>query len=251
MTRGDALIIIWPVAHSRSTLYKRSALYYDAIYSFKNYQKEAEKVHSLIQQNKRSEGRTLLDVACGTGGHLAFLKDHYEVQGLDANPDMLKTARQKHADIAFHQADMADFELKRKFDAIICLFSSIGYVKTRQRLNKAIRNMARHLQSGGVIIIEPWFSPEAFIPGTIHGLWVDQPDLKIARMNLSTVKGNISIMDMHHLVGTTKGIEHFIEHHEMGLFTHEEYREAFQAASLQVTYEPEGLTGRGLHIATR
>src|SRR3989304_5524281 len=98
MKRGDPLIIICPVAHSRSTLYKRSAVYYDAIYSFKNYQKEAEKVHSLVQQHKRSSGRTLPAVACGTGVHLAFLKDHYEVQGLDATPDMLKTARQKHAD---------------------------------------------------------------------------------------------------------------------------------------------------------
>lgn len=232
-------------------MYQKSAIYYDSIYSFKNYQKEAEKVHSLIQQNKRSEGRTLLDVACGTGGHLALLKDHYEVQGLDANPDMLKISRQKHPDIIFHKADMLGFDLKRGFDAIICLFSSIGYVKTRQRLNKAIQNMARHLHSGGVLIIEPWFSPEAFTPGTIHGLWVDQPDLKIARMNLSTVKGNLSIMDMHHLVGTTKGIEHFIEHHEMGLFTHEEYLGAFKLARLELTHDPEGLTGRGLYIATQ
>ncbi len=232
-------------------MYQKSAIYYDRIYSFKNYQKEAEKVHSLVQQHKRSSGRTLLDVACGTGGHLAFLKEHYEAEGLDLNPDMLKIARQKHPNLIFHQADIADFKLDRKFDIIICLFSSIGYVKTKPRLHKAIQNMARHLQPGGVLIIEPWFSPEAFTPGTIHGLWVDQPDLKIARMNLSTVKDSLSIMDMHHLVGTTKGIEHFIEHHEMGLFTHEQYREAFQAASLQVTYEPEGLTGRGLHIATR
>ena len=232
-------------------MYQKSALYYDAIYSFKNYRKEADKIHQLIQQHKRSSGRTLLDVACGTGGHLAFLRQHYEVEGLDVNPDMLKIARQRHPDLTFHRADMASFSLNRKFDAIICLFSSIGYVKTRQRLNKAIHNMARHLQPGGVIIIEPWFSPEAFTPGTLHGLWVDKPDLKITRMNLSTVKGNLSIMDMHHLVGTTKGIEHFIEHHEMGLFTHEEYLAAFKLARLELTHDPEGLTGRGLYIATR
>lgn len=232
-------------------MYKRSAVYYDAIYSFKNYQKEAEKVHSLVQQHKRSSGRTLLDVACGTGGHLAFLKEHYDAEGLDLNPDMLKMARQKHPDLIFHQADIVDFNLNRKFDIIICLFSGIGYVKTRQRLNKAIQNMARHLHSGGVLIIEPWFSPEAFTPGTIHGLWVDKPDLKIARMNLSTVKGNLSIMDMHHLVGTTKGIEHFIEHHEMGLFRREEYLAAFKLARLELTHDPEGLTGRGLYIATQ
>ncbi|HEY4822715.1 MAG TPA: class I SAM-dependent methyltransferase [Candidatus Bathyarchaeia archaeon] len=232
-------------------MYQKSAVYYDAIYSFKNYQKEADKIHQLIQQHKRSSGRTLLDVACGTGGHLAFLRQHYEVEGLDVNPDMLKIARPKHPDMRFHQGEMASFNLKRKFDAIICLFSSIGYVKTKQRLHQTIQNMARHLQPGGVLIIEPWFSPEAFIPGTVHGLWVDKPDLKIARINVSLVKDNVSIMDMHHLVGTPNGVEHFVERHEMALFTHEEYIEAFRSANLEVTYEPDGLTGRGLYVGSR
>ncbi len=164
---------------------------------------------------------------------------------------MLKIARGKHPDITFHQADMIDFELKRQFDVIICLFSSIGYAKTKQQLNKAIKNMARHLEPGGVLIIEPWFPPDAFIPGTLHGLWVDRPELKIARMNLSIVRDNVSIMDMHHLVGTLNGIEHFVERHEMGLFTNEEYLESLQAIGLRTTHDREGLTGRGLYIATR
>lgn len=231
-------------------MYQKSSLYYDAIYSFKNYQKEADKIHQLIQQHKRSPGRTLLDVACGTGGHLAFLRQHYEVEGLDVNPDMLKIARNKHSDLTFHQADMTSFNLNREFDAIICLFSSIGYVRTKQRLHQTIQNMARHLPPGGVLIIEPWLSPEVFKPGSVHGLWVDKPDLKIARMNTHIVKDNLSIMDMHHLVGTPNGIEHFIEHHEMALFTHEEYLEAIRAANLKVTHDPEGLMGRGLYIIT-
>jgi len=232
------------------SLYQKSAFYYDAIYSFKNYEKEADKIHQLIQQHKPSSGRTLLDVACGTGGHLVFLRQHYEVEGLDANPDMLKIARQKHPDLTFHQADMTSFNLKRKFDTIICLFSSIGYVKTKQRLHQTIQNMARHLQPGGVLIIEPWFPPEAFKPGTVHGLWVDKLDLKIARINISLVKDHLSIMDMHHLIGTPKGIDHFVERHEMALFTDKEYLEAFRTAKLEVRHEPEGLTGRGLYTAT-
>jgi ubiquinone/menaquinone biosynthesis C-methylase UbiE len=231
-------------------LYEKSAIYYDVIYSFKNYEKEADKIHQLIQQHKRSPGRTLLDIACGTGNHLAFLRQHYDVEGLDVNPDMLKMARRKHPDLTFHQGDMTSFSFNRKFDAIICLFSAIGYAKTKQRLHQTIQNMARHLRPGGVLIIEPWLSPEVFKPGNVHGLWVDKPDLKIARINISLVKNNLSIMDMHHLVGTPNGIDHFVERHEMALFTQEEYIESFRAANLEVTHEPEGLTGRGLYIAT-
>lgn len=231
-------------------MYKKSATYYDAIYSFKNYQKETEKIHTMIQQYKHSPGKNLLDVACGTGGHLAFLKQHYDVEGLDLNPDMLRMAREKQPDITFHQGDMTKFSLDRKYDAIICLFSSIGYLKTKQQLHQTIQNMAHHLQPGGVLIIEPWFSPEAFIPGHFAGLWVDKPDLKIARMNIGAVEGSLSIMDMHHLVGTPKGIEHFVERHEMMLFTNEEYLESFRSANMEVTHDPEGLTGRGLYAAT-
>ena len=58
------------------------------------------------------------------------------------------------------------------------------------------------------------------------------------------------ILDFHYLVGTPEGVEHFTEHHELGLFTDEEYRNAFTAAGLQVAHDPEGLIGRGLYIGT-
>ncbi len=141
-------------------MYTRSAVYYDAIYSFKNYKEEAEKLDKLIQQYKRSPGKSLLDVASETGGHVTFLKEHYQVEGLDINPRMLRIALQKNPDTNFHQGEMLTFDLKTRFDAIVCLFSSIGYARTRARLRKAVKNMAHHLNPGVVLIIEPWFAPK-------------------------------------------------------------------------------------------
>jgi hypothetical protein len=46
-------------------------------------------------------------------------------------------------------------------------------------------------------------------------------------------------------------IEHFVERLEMGLFTHDEYLDAFRQAELETNYDPEGLMGRGLYIGTR
>ena len=111
--------------------------------------------------------------------------------------------------------------------------------------------MAQHLTAGGVLMIEPWFTPETWRPGTVHARFIDESDLKIARINTSFVDGQLSSMDMHYLIGTPEGTEHYVERHELGLFTTEEMRHALMTCGLEVTYDATGLTGRGLYIGQR
>jgi ubiquinone/menaquinone biosynthesis C-methylase UbiE len=234
-------------------MFSKSAKFYDAIYKSmgKDHAVEAEKVHQLIQRHKRSTSNILLEVACGTGLHAAVLKKYYQIEGLDLDAEMLAVAQQNYPEIPFHQADMVDFDLGKEFDVITCLFSSIGYVKTKKRLNKAIQTMTKHLLPGGVLIVEPWFSPDQWQLGRVFALFVDQPDLKISRMSLGGIKGRLSILDFHYMVGTPQRIETFTERHELGLFTHEEYLEAFHKAGLEVIHDLEGLDGRGLFIGLK
>lgn len=232
-------------------MYAKSARFYDAIYAWKDYAGEAYRLHTLNQLYQQSPGANLLDVACGTGGHIPYLREFYAVQGLDLDENMLAIARERFPDIQFHQGDMVDFDLGRTFDVITCLFSAIGYVKTEARLAQAIQNMANHLVPGGALIVEPWLSPEAWQPGSLHGLNVEEPNLRISRMNINEVDGDISIIDFHYLVGTPNGIHYFTERHELGLFATETYLDAFLKAGLDVVYDPEGPAGRGLFIGVR
>jgi len=228
-----------------------AAKYYDKIYSFKDYEQEASKITLVIEQRLQSEGRRMLDVACGTGKHIEYLKDEFDVEGLDVSREMLDIARVRNPNVTFHQADMIDFDLDKKFDVITCLFSAIGYTKTFELARRAIACMSRHLVTGGLLIIEPWFPPEAWHAGTVHAMLIDEPNLKIARVNTSFVKGRISYFDLHHLIGTPEGTTHFVEHHELGLFTIEEMQQMFADAGLSVTYDAEGLTGRGLYVGEK
>jgi ubiquinone/menaquinone biosynthesis C-methylase UbiE len=234
-------------------MFSKSAKFYNALYGSmgKDYVTEAQKVHEIIQEHKRALGNTLLEVACGTGIHASILRENYQVEGLDLDHEMLAVASQTYPDIPFHQADMVDFDLGKQFDAITCLFSSIGYVKTKKRLNKAIQTMTKHLLPGGVLIVEPWFTPDQWQTGRVGALFVDQPELKISRMSLGGVKGRLSILYFHYMVGTPLGINTFKERHELGLFTHEEYLEAFQKTGLEITHDSEGLDGRGLYIGLK
>ena len=113
--------------------YSKLAKIYDALYSFKNYEAEAKRLHEIISEKKTSPGNALLDVACGTGTHLSFLKKYYAVEGTDLTPEMLEVARARNPEITFHQGEMRSFDLGRRFDVVTCLFSSIGYMKIAAR----------------------------------------------------------------------------------------------------------------------
>ena len=234
-------------------MFSKSAQYYDEIYAAidKDYAAEIRKAHQLIQKYKKTKGKNLLDVACGTGLHASLLSKYYQVEGLDLDAKMLVVAKKKHPKIRFHQGDMTDFDLGRQFDMIVCLFSSIGYVRTKSRLQKAIKTMSGHLLRGGVLLIEPWFTPEQWHPGRAFMTQVNKPDLKIVRMSYSGQRGKISTLEFQYLIGTSKGIEHSLEIHELGLFTHQEYMDAFKATGLIVTHDAEGLDGRGLYIGLK
>jgi len=234
-------------------MFSESEQYYDQLYASlgKNYSKESEKAHRFIQKYNQSKGRLLLDVACGTGGHAGLLSKYYQVEGIDLDPKMLSIARKKHSGIRFHQGDMTDFNLGKQFDVIVCLFSSIGYVRTKSRLRKAIKTMERHLLPGGVLLIEPWFTSKQWTAGHTHMLTVNQPSLKITRMSHASRRGTISSLEFQYLIGTPKGIKHSIEIHEMGLFSYKDHMDAFRAAGLKVTHDPQGLSGRGLYIGRK
>jgi SAM-dependent methyltransferase len=231
-------------------MFNKSQRFYDAIYRSKDYAGEARKLKKFIAAHKRSEGNSLLDVACGTGGHVPYLVDDFAYEGFDLDPEMLAIAQARFPGVPFHLGNMLTFSLGRRFDIVTCLFSSIAYTRTVSGLHQAISSMAGHLVPGGVLLIGPFFSPQDWFPGHPHAVFVDEPDLTLARINVSGQEGSVAILDFHYLVGTPEGVEHFTERHELGLFTDEEYRSAFTTAGLQVNHDPEGLIGRGLYIGT-
>ena len=181
------------------------------------------------------------------------MEQEREIDGQHLDARMLEAAKQKCPELTFHLGDMRDFDLGPggQFDVITCLFSSIGYVGTVAGLNQAIANFKRHLKPGGLMLIEPWFTPDDWHTGNVHATFVDEPRLKISRMNVSGREGNLSYFVFHYLVGAPEGIEYFTERHELGLFTVKEYLSAFHSCGLDVVRDPLWLNGRGLYLANK
>ena len=129
---------------------------------------------------------------------------------------------------------------------ITCLFGAIGYAKTSASFRKATRCLVGHLRPGGVVVVEPWISPEKFIAGRLVFDRVDDADLKVARMYITKRRGAISVFDSRYLVATATGMAHFTERQELGLFTDQQYRVAFRKAGLRTVATGPELFGYGL-----
>jgi len=228
-------------------MFSQSAAWYDAFYRAKDYAGEAEQVTTLIRA-RHPQARTLLDVGCGTGRHLEHLQAHFACAGVDLDTGLLAVAQRRLPEVPLVQADMADFDLARRFDAVTCLFSSIGYVGTVQRLHAAIGCMAKHLHPCGVLVVEPWLLPDAWIDGVSQVDVVEDDGRKLVRVATSRRAGAMTIVRMHYAATADGEITTVDERHELRLFTKEEYTRAFTDAGLKVTWDPEGLTGRGLLI---
>lgn len=232
-------------------MFDKTVELYDLFYEWKDYRAEAERIRELVLE-RQPAASSLLDVACGTGSHLVHLHEWFAAEGLDVDDGLLAVARTKLPETPLHHADMHNFDLGRTFDVVTCLFSSIGYMESVAGLERAVGSMARHVAPGGVLLVEPWLTPDAFDPNHLGRVVpVERPDLQAVRMNGSRVEGSTSVLDFHYLVARPGSVEHLTETHVLGLFTDEEMRAALERAGLDVGHDREGLMGRGLWIGLR
>ncbi len=215
-------------------MFDRTAHLYDLLYSFKDYGSESAALVELIRS--RTAGATsLLDVACGTGRHLELLRPSLpDVAGVDIESGLLEVARKRLPDVPFTNADMRTFDLGRTFDAVTCLFSSIGYLADLDDLSAAVARMAAHVAPGGVLVVDGWIKPDAWWPGVnVHALAATSDALAATRVTRTWRDGDRTHLDMRYLVATPDGFDDAQEEHLLTLFSDEEYRHAFRAAGLE------------------
>jgi SAM-dependent methyltransferase len=235
-----------------------SVRYYDVVYQHLDYPGTAATVASIIEERNPAV-RSLLDMSCGTGLHLQQFRDRFDhVEGADVDPAMIEVASARLGDeVPLHVADYTGFDLGRTFDAITCLFSSIGYAHTPARLDAAIAAMSGHLAPGGVLVVEPWLLPHTIEPPWLRTHVAEADDMVVLRSTVHRFDGDaetggVSDMDFTYLVTTMDGSEILTEHHVMGSFPATRHLEAFERAGLEAEFlEGQTELGRGLVVGVR
>lgn len=208
----------------RMVQYGALAKYYDRIYSFKDYETEAVRLAKIIHKYGQSGGNKLLDIGCGTGRHISYLKHDFKCIGADASADMLRVARKNVRGVKFVRADMEHIKMRMRFDAILILFSAIGYVKTYGRLKHVLENCHTLLKPGGILIIDGWSTPEQWKTGSVHMRTYESGGTKIARVGFSRTRHGVSVLEECYLIAERgKGIRSYIDIQELGLFKRQRF----------------------------
>ena len=213
-------------------MYGKSADYYDALYSFKDYDAAVATLQRVLDE-VAPEARTLLDVACGTGLHLERLQQPLRGRGARHQPGDARDRAQplpgRDLPRGRHGGLHACRPLRRR-DVPVQLDRvrpHAGAARVGGRLD------APPPAAGGVILLEPWFTPERFWTHTITANHVDEPDLKITWMYTSEREGDVAILDMHYLVGRPERHRDASGASRAGAVQQDQITSAFAAAGLE------------------
>jgi SAM-dependent methyltransferase len=141
-------------ASTGATDYDAFAPHYDEFTSGSDYERWT---HFVLEHLRAHgfEGRTLLDVACGTGNSfLPFLSRAFDVVGCDSSSAMLAEAARKAPGARLVVADMRDLPTLGRFDLVTCFDDSLNYLPSEADLLAAFRSIAANLAAGGLALFD-------------------------------------------------------------------------------------------------
>ena len=131
-------------------------------------------------RKKGLPGKTVLDLACGTGSLTRELAQRgYEMIGVDQSPEMLAEAAEKNRDVGpiqpmFLCQSMDRLDLYGTIDACVCCLDSVNYVTRPKALLRAFQRVHLFLMPGGLFLFDV-NTPEK-LEGLDGGMFIDETD---------------------------------------------------------------------------
>jgi SAM-dependent methyltransferase len=225
------------------------------VYGHMFTEERAEKESSFVASALELEpGASVLDLCCGQGRHSVQLaKLGLKVTGLDLNPDYVQLAQQaaiaSKVSIETVAADMREIPFENKFDAIVNMYSSFGYLETEAEDLKVLASAAKALKRGGRLLLD-MLNREWAIDNYIQNDWHTGADgtLYAERRDLDL---STSRMHVHFIVVDANGGRRESIGHNIRLYTLTEMTRLLERVGFQVTAVSGGFESEVYGIGTR
>ena len=231
-------------------MYEHSAsLVYDRLNDArKDYRAEAAELAELIRARVTDSPTSLLDVGCGSGRHgEEFHRLGFDYVGVDLSPEMLTQARRRLPSTTFVESDIRSLSLEDRFDAVVCLNATIGYMLTSEDRAAALRNLTKHVRPGGILLVEPWAARSQWLAPRVSVETLEEPELAIAPVSRAYFDGDFGAWEWQCAVATPDHSWSFTEVHVLGLWDIADYISVLSEFGFEAVHEPM-TTGRGLGI---
>jgi SAM-dependent methyltransferase len=219
--------------------FERYAKYYDLLYGDKDYEAECDLIQDLLRKNSRGKVATILDAACGTGGHAVPLaRRGYKITAFDVSPVMLQQARAKTSEVTFHQMDLRTFDIGKEFDACVCMFAAMNYLTRNNEILAALLNVRKHLKTDGLFIFDFWngLAVLRILPET-RVKTVTGDGIKVTRFVQPELDAFNHVCKSHYHLMVTKGdsvLEEVQETHDVRYFFPQEIVHYLEEAAFEV-----------------
>lgn len=231
------------------------SIYYDLLYSDKDYRGEAVYVDKLIRRFSPNAG-SVAEFGCGTGRHACELAGMgYKVHGIDMSPMMLRMAedRLKGLDEGVNMpvlslGDVTNVDLGRVFDVVISLFHVVSYQTSNNALLSCFRSARKHLEPGGIFAFDCWYGPAvlAMVP-EVRVKRMENESFRIVRIaepeyrereNTVIVRYEIVLEEK-----SSGDVRRFSEEHPMRFLFSPEISLVAEQTGFQVRHSEEWMTG--------
>ncbi len=211
--------------HQQQSLYTDLATLYDKLYSYKDYDAEAESVLKNINEIIKKENAqiSLLDLACGTGKHVSyFMQNGLRCDGLDGNADIIKVAKQNNPRATFYHQDLNHLQMPHKYDVVTCFFSSIQYVTNQNTLKKVFAHIYDNLEDNGLFIFDLQYAKDRWQEGHVAVNTYRDDEYQILMLFQSWSENDITHWKPAILVKHNGKLDMEIDEHTIHLYTIQE-----------------------------
>jgi len=232
--------------------YKSLSKYYDLIHNEKNYKEEVNDFIKIIEKYKKSKGRNLLDMCCGTGSHIFYLKEKFNVEGIDISKELIKIAKEKNPKTKFILEDISEFKTKKKFDIITILFSSIAYLRNKKEIIKIMANSYKRLKFGGVLFIETIFLKDSLKEIKNHLRKYSDKNINLKRFINLNIKKDFAELNAKYEIKEKNSIQKIIyDTQKIKLFSKLEMKKILEDVGFEVKFFNYKKTGTKLFVCVK